>query len=460
MKRCQSNTTSAGRMCALLLVLSAPLVSRAQSPVIADATVNLATHYISLAGSNFSPTGVAPTVTVGGTSRTVYSFTNTAMVVEVPSSLASATYQVTVTNSVPQSGSAYVTVGAVGPQGPIGPAGPQGPTGPIGHKGARGDTGPQGPTGPVGPAGPIGPAGSAAPNRRAIALLRWYGMNHAASFTVCPSCTSPDLGFTSVAFDGANIWVANGDNNTVTELQANNGAILGTFPVGNNPTAMVYDGANMWVYNNTDNTVTKLQASTGTVVGTYTVGPNPGFSIGGSGMAFDGTNIWVTSAGRSVVEIQASTGMIVNTIFVEGGGQGIAFDGANMWVTTPSSANGSCVTKIQASTGTILTTYPAGKGPSGVVFDGTNIWVGDGGNILNQASGMYEYNASTGSLVATYTVGGGFLQTLAYDGTYIYSGGYKINASTGVPVAGEYSGSAFDGANMWGPCSATSVCKF
>jgi trimeric autotransporter adhesin len=127
----------------LLLVLSAPLIGQAQTPVIEDATVNLAKSYISLAGSNFSPTSVAPTVTVGGTSRTVYSFTNTALVVEVPSTLGAATYLVTVTNSLPHSGSAYVTVGAVGPQGAAGATGATGPAGPAGA------TGPQGPAGTI-----------------------------------------------------------------------------------------------------------------------------------------------------------------------------------------------------------------------------------------------------------------------------------------------------------------------
>jgi hypothetical protein len=125
-------------MCILLLIVSAPVVSRAQTPVIDHATVDLAKSYISLAGSNFSPTGVAPTVTVGGTSRSVYSFTNTTMLIEVPKTLAAATYLVTVTNSVPHSGSAYATVGAVGPQGPAGPTGAIGPVGPQGPQGPAG----------------------------------------------------------------------------------------------------------------------------------------------------------------------------------------------------------------------------------------------------------------------------------------------------------------------------------
>ncbi len=116
MDRSKFNTTSAGPICVLLLILSSPLVSQAQTPVIADATVNLASSYVVLAGSNFSPTGIAPTVTVGGASRTVYSFADADIVVGVPSTLPAATYLVTVTNSVPHAASAYVTVGAVGPQ--------------------------------------------------------------------------------------------------------------------------------------------------------------------------------------------------------------------------------------------------------------------------------------------------------------------------------------------------------
>jgi len=133
MKRRKFSLTSA----ALLLIVFAPLVSQAQTPVIADAKVNLAKSYIALAGSNFSPTGVAPSVTLAGTLYTVFSFTNTSIVVEVPSTLAAATYLATVTNSVPQAGSAYIAVGAVGPAGPAGATGATGAIGPAGATGAR-----------------------------------------------------------------------------------------------------------------------------------------------------------------------------------------------------------------------------------------------------------------------------------------------------------------------------------
>ncbi len=53
---------------------------------------------------------------------------------------------------------------------------------------------------------------------------------------------------------------------------------------GTFPTALAFDGANLWVANTGSNNVTKLQAFDGVNQGTFNVGGNPG------GVAFDGTN--------------------------------------------------------------------------------------------------------------------------------------------------------------------------
>src|SRR5213594_2361930 len=90
-----------------------------------------------------------------------------------------------------------------------------------------------------------------------------------------------------VAFDGANIWTANQLDDTVTELRASDGALLGTFQVGDGPIAVAFDGSNIWVANSLSNNVTKLRASDGANLGTFAVGSGP------RGIAFDGVNIWV-----------------------------------------------------------------------------------------------------------------------------------------------------------------------
>jgi DNA-binding beta-propeller fold protein YncE len=46
--------------------------------------------------------------------------------------------------------------------------------------------------------------------------------------------------------------------NSVTELRASDGKVLGTFNVGSGPDAVTFDGANIWVVNVNSNTVSKL----------------------------------------------------------------------------------------------------------------------------------------------------------------------------------------------------------
>jgi len=92
------------------------------------------------------------------------------------------------------------------------------------------------------------------------AFLRWYRQDFAVG-------TAP----VGIAFDGANVWVANASDNTVTKVRASDGVPLGTFAVGSSPKGMVFDGSNIWVANSGSSSVTKLQASDGTNVGTFAV---------------------------------------------------------------------------------------------------------------------------------------------------------------------------------------------
>src|ERR1700693_187825 len=168
-----------------------------------------------------------------------------------------------------------------------------------------------------------------------IAILHWYN----ASPTTQISVSAP----VGMAFDGANIWVANQTTNAVTKLRASDGTNLGTFAVGRNPRNISFDGANIWVANQASTTVTKLRASDGTNLGTFAVGNNP------QGVAFDGANIWAANGGSTTVtKLRASDGTNLGTFAVGSSPNGVAFDGANIWVANESSAT---VTKLRASDG-------------------------------------------------------------------------------------------------------------
>jgi len=278
-----------------------------------------------------------------------------------------------------------------------------------------------------------------------------------------PVGSSPE----GIAFDGANIWVANANDDTVTKLLASTGATVGTYHVGTSPFGVAFDGTNIWVTNSQSNTVTKLLAATGATVGTYTVGPYP------TGIAFDGTNMWVTNsayqqgASGTVTKLLASTGANAGTYTVGTSPEGIAFDGANIWVANVASGT---VTKLLAATGATVGTYAVGafpgNGPNAVAFDGAYIWVA---NWVSDT--VTKLLASTGATVGTYAVGtlpgntssGEAPDGIAFDGANIWVTSAntwhaftvtKLRASTGAN-AGTYTvgtspeGIAFDGANVW-----------
>jgi hypothetical protein len=110
--------------------------------------------------------------------------------------------------------------------------------------------------GPVVVNGPLSVQGQAPltsllPTPGQLATLHWYAANQSTAFAVGKSPSA-------VAFDGANIWVANSGSNNVAKLRAGDGSVLGTFAVGSAPVGVAFDGASIWVANSGSNTVAKL----------------------------------------------------------------------------------------------------------------------------------------------------------------------------------------------------------
>jgi hypothetical protein len=226
-----------------------------------------------------------------------------------------------------------------------------------------------------------------------------------------------------VAFDGANVWVTNGHDGTVTKLRASDGTNLGTFRVGSEPYGVAFDGTNVWVANyggGGGTTVTKLRADDGMNLGTFAVGNGP------NGIAFDGTNIWVTNygpaaSGSTVTKLRSSDGMSLGTFTVGKGPHTVAFDGANIWITNSSSNS---VTKLRASDGATLGTFLVGKWPAGVAFDGANVWVAN-----QHGDNVTVLSATVGSNLGTFGVGSA-PYAVAFDGANVWvtnSGGNTVS---------------------------------
>lgn len=256
-------------------------------------------------------------------------------------------------------------------------------------------------------------------------------------------------GPTGIAFDGTNIWVANGGTNNVTKIRASDGAVQGLFAAGAFPQAVEFDGSNIWVVNGTGS-VTKLRASDGACVGTcnFAVGFAP------SGIAFDGANIWVANTNsNNVTKLRASDGAVQGTFPAGTNPRGIAFDGTNIWIVSRGTSQ---VIKLRASDGSFLGIFAVGVSPNGITFDGANIWVTNASD-----DSVTKLRASDGACVGicTFTVGD-LPSGVAFYGANIWVANFgfdnvtKLRATDGAlqgtfAVGTDPNAVAFDGANMW-----------
>jgi hypothetical protein len=141
-----------------------PLPTQAASQItINSASVDQATHVLTVTGQNFGDT--KPVVKLNSIALNVTSNSPSALQANIPADFNPGTYLLSVItgNGTASTGYFDVSIGSTGPQGPAGPAGSLGPIGPKGDKGDKGDAGApgaQGPQGEVGSAGAMGTMGS------------------------------------------------------------------------------------------------------------------------------------------------------------------------------------------------------------------------------------------------------------------------------------------------------------
>jgi DNA-binding beta-propeller fold protein YncE len=199
----------------------------------------------------------------------------------------------------------------------------------------------------------------------------WVSTANANSLTeynlVAPYAIVKNVGVPNpfgVAFDPTrgNVWVADPSGGAVTVVNSTTGAVLVVKPTGGtSPVGVCFDGVNMWVVNSTSNNVTKLNGATFAVIGVFPVLTNP------QACAVDTTTgeVWVTDQGANQVTVLNLAGALVKNLPVGVQPTGIAFDGTNMWVANQSSNN---VWKIVGSTFATVAITAVPAGPRGVIY--------------------------------------------------------------------------------------------
>jgi DNA-binding beta-propeller fold protein YncE len=203
--------------------------------------------------------------------------------------------------------------------------------------------------------------------------------------------------------DGADVWVANYGDGTVSRVRGSDGKLLETWTGASLGRGVLAARGQIFV-SGADIPGRLYQIDPRQPAGAVTTVAS---NLGGMphGITFDGGRIWTANLGSggpdgsvSIITPGSSIPWTVTTITA--GFQsviGAIFDGANVWVTDYAPGT---LLKLD-SAGAILQTVTVGTSPRYPVFDGSNIWV------PNYVSGTVTVvRASTGAVLQTLSGNG------------------------------------------------------
>ena len=286
---------------------------------------------------------------------------------------------------------------------------------------------------------------------RRAALRQFWTPQYLSSFGGTGVGKSPLL----AESDGADIWVPNGGDGTVSRVRGSDGALLRTYTGLTNPVGVAMAAQRVWVTGGSVPgklySIDPAAASSQAPLAMATLGNVP------LQIAFDGANLWTANAGSpgSVSTYFLQSGGALTATAGFNGPNGVLFDGSNIWVTDTGAGT---LLKLNSS-GVILQTVTVGAAPEYPVFDGANIWVP---NYLSDSVSVVR--ASSGVVLATLT--GNSLhgpKTAAFDGQRILITDYLSvtvsfwkaadlepigNVSVTTLPGGVY-GACSDGTNFW-----------
>lgn len=215
-----------------------------------------------------------------------------------------------------------------------------------------------------------------------------------------------------VQSDGADVWVANNDDGTVSRIRGKDGKLIDTWTGMPNAFGVLCARGKVYVTGGISNGTLYLinpQDNGGVASSIASTGNSP------QGIAYDGSRIWTANASGSVsiFGVNGGTGTTVTTGLVSP--QGIIYDGTNMWVTDNLAGSVDRLKKLDTVDGHVLLNVSVGDLPQFPAFDGINIWVPNSNS--SSISVVRAVGSLAGTVIATLTGNGiGRVTQIAFDG--------------------------------------------
>ncbi|MDH3614408.1 MAG: hypothetical protein OES10_14160 [Gammaproteobacteria bacterium] len=184
-----------------------------------------------------------------------------------------------------------------------------------------------------------------------------------------------DYGGEGATSDGSTLWIMQQTNVTLHSYDISGG---GFSPITSLPTlggfGLAWDGTGIWVSGGGD-IYLKYDPTTGNVVNSF-VSSTPTFSLGD--LTFDGQYLWKASR-PEFNQIDPATGNVISTISgfdLPGIEEGLTYDGQYLYAISYTDGSDPRIWKIDPTTGALLTdsfALPVGT-YNGLAFDGQGLW--------------------------------------------------------------------------------------
>ncbi len=155
---------------------------------------------------------------------------------------------------------------------------------------------------------------------------------------------------------------------------------------------IAFDGTWLWVADNPSGVVVKIDLATNVVVATVAVGYNP-FAL-----TFGGGYLWVANfSSNSVSKIDVTTNAVVATIGVGSAPNALTISGGSLWV---ANYYGNSVSKIDMATNSVAATVTVGVNPTGLAVVGSFLWAAN-----FSSNSVSKINMASNTVVAEVSVG-------------------------------------------------------
>ncbi len=209
-------------------------------------------------------------------------------------------------------------------------------------------------------------------------------------------------GAAAIAVGSGAVWVANGDDGTVSRIDPSRNKVVATIRVGKGPGGIAAHESSVWVSNLEDGTVSRIDTTTNTVGATLPVGRVPRDVAIGEGAVwvagiplsridprtnkvtrFEGVHVsavatspgsvWVAKhEGAVLLRLNPSTGNTAASIPAKGLHSDLILSHGSVWVTTPDGS----ASRVDADNGAVVATVRVGVSSDVVRSDEGAIWLG------------------------------------------------------------------------------------